>query len=126
MVHPAAQTYVRSAAAADGSAAATRDQMRRNRYQVADPDGYAFVPMSFETYGRMGKPAMQLLNTLVDVAAAGGSVDRDAFMRTALRELSIGLCRGNGVLYKRGVTVLARVTGTSFLAGLPAATAEVH
>ena len=67
-----------------------------------------------------------MLNTLADVAATGGTVDRDAFMRTALRELSIGLCRGNGVLYKRSVTVLARVTGTSFLAGLPAATAEVH
>ena len=101
-------------------------EAKRNRYQNDDPNGYAFVPLSVETYGRMGKPAMEFLNTLATIASTEGSVDKDLFMTNALKELSIGLCRGNGVMYRRGVTALARVTGTALMMGLPVATAEVH
>ena len=125
VVHPAASTYLRLAQT-DGGAAAHRDQAKRNRYQNDDPNGYAFVPLSVETYGRMGKPAMEFLNTLATIASTEGSVDKDLFMTNALKELSIGLCRGNGVMYRRGVTALARVTGTALMTGLPVATAEVH
>lgn len=53
------------------------------------------MPLSTKSYGRLGKPAMGLLNTLAATAAAIGVVN-DTFV--AVRELSIGLCRRNGGL----------------------------
>jgi hypothetical protein len=125
VVHPCAPTYVH-AARVEGGAAAVRDQAKRARYQTADPNGYAFVPLSHETYGRMGKPAMKLLNSLALEASGDGEVAKDGFVVNALRELSVSLCRGNAVLYRRGLGVLARVTGNSFRAGLTVPTADVH
>ena len=79
---------------------------------------YAFVPLSTETFGRLGKPAMALLNKLAECASASGVVLKDGFVVNALRELSVGLCRGNCVLYKRSQYALARVSGTfAFRAG---------
>ena len=124
IVHPAADTYVRAAANAAGSAAAVRDQAKRARYETDDPHGYAFIPLSMETYGRMGKPAMELLNKLAETAADGG-VNKDSFVTNALRVLSIGLCRGNAVLYKRSLPVMARVRGTSFRSGMLVPTGEI-
>ena len=43
----------------------------------------------------------------------------------ALRELSVGLCRGNCVLYKRSLFALARVSGTAFRAGADIPTSEI-
>ena len=60
----------------------------------------AFIPLSTESYGRLGMPAMGLLNTLAATAAASGVV-KDMFVFNALRQLSIGLCRGSGALYCR-------------------------
>lgn len=126
VVHPAASTYVLGASRTDGSAAAARDRLKRDRYQTADPTGYAFTPISVESFGRLGKPAMELLSTLASIAAAGGSVDRDMFMTNALRELSIGLCRGTGFMCRCGVSHLAKVTGDAFMPGLTVPTAEIY
>ena len=125
VIHPAAASYVRAAARSAGSAAATRDARKRALYRTADPNGYAFTPLSVETYGRLGEPAMELLNALAGVAAAGGTVFKAGFVTNALRELSITLCRGNGALYRAGLGVFARVTGHAFHAGLPNPTAEI-
>jgi hypothetical protein len=125
IIHPAASTYVRQAAGTDGAAAATRDQAKRARYQLANPDGYDFTPFSVETFGRIGKPAMVLINDLATAASASGSLHKDDFVTNALRDLSIALCRGNGVMYKRSMTTLARVSGTCLRAGLDIPTADI-
>ena len=85
---------------------------------------HAFVPLSTKTFGRLGKPAMALLNKLAECASASGVVFKD-FVVNALRELSVGLCRGNCVLYKRSLYALARVSGTAFRAGADIPTSEI-
>jgi hypothetical protein len=125
VVHPAASTYVAGAAQTDGSAAAARDQLKRARYQTDDPAAYAFTPLSVETYGRLGKPAMQFLNTLAHSATNAGVRTKGDFVTNALRELSIGLCRGNAILYSRSLYVLARVSGFAFRAGMEVPMADV-
>jgi len=124
VIHPAAATYLQAARTA-GGAAAVRDQAKRAHYQSADPNGYAFTPLSTETFGRLGKPAMELLNSLATEATAGGVVCKDGFVTNALRELSVSLCRGNGVLHRRCLGHLARVSGHAFRAGMPFPTADV-
>ena len=60
---------------------------------------------------------MALLNKVAVCASASGVVFKDGFVVNALREPSVGLCRGNFVLYKRSLFALARVSGTAFRAG---------
>ena len=52
------------------------------------------MPLSTEKYGRLGKPAMDVLNTLADTADASGAVVKGDSVRNTLRELSVGLCKG--------------------------------
>ena len=75
--------------------------------------------------GRLGKPAMALLNKVAECASASGVVFKDGFVVNALRELSVGLCRGNWVLYKRSLCALALVSGTAFRAGADIPTSEI-
>ena len=67
---------------------------------------------------------MELLNTLAETAVDGGVV-KESSLTTALRELSVGLCRGNAVLYKRSLTVLARVSGNAFQEGMLMPSGEI-
>jgi hypothetical protein len=64
--------------------------------------GCGSSPVSVETYGPQGKPAIDLLLGPGDEAAGAdgpGAVSKPAFVRSVLRELSVGLCRGNCVTY---------------------------
>ena len=70
VVYPAASTYVNAAARAEGSAAAVRDNAKRAQYENSDPSGYAFVPLSTETFSRLGKP-VTLLNKLAECCFQG-------------------------------------------------------
>jgi hypothetical protein len=115
-IHPAATTYVRDAQTA-GGAAARRDREKEARYRSADPTGYKFVPVSVETYGRLGKPALQLLTSLASAAAANGVVERDRFVENAMRQLSITLRRGNGAMFSRCLGQTAKAAGACFRAG---------
>jgi hypothetical protein len=74
-----------------GGAAAAREASKRARYETGDPNGYAFVPLVVESYGRMGKAAMGLLNTLAATAVAGGARKKSTFVTNALRQLQIQL-----------------------------------
>ena len=68
---------------------------------------------------------MALLNTLAECASASGVVFKDGFVVNALRELSIGLCMGNCVLYKRSLYALAHVSGTAFRASADIPTSKI-
>ena len=65
------------------------------------------------------------LNKLAACASASGVVFKDGYVVNALRELSVGLSRGNCVLYKRSLFALARVSGTAFRAGADIPTFEI-
>ena len=68
---------------------------------------------------------MQLLNTLGESAAEGGA-DKSIFVANALRHLSIALCRGNAVVYKRSLTVMARLSGEQFLGGMLVPSSDIQ
>ena len=76
----------------------------------SDPLGSSFVLLSAGTFGRPDKPDVALLNEQAEFAWVGGGVVKDGFVVNTLRELSVWLCRGNYVLYKRRVHALARAT----------------
>jgi hypothetical protein len=78
-----------------------------------------------ETYGRPGRPAMTMLNALADVAAANGGVPKAAFVRGALRELAVALCRGNALKYRVSMCQLARTAGRGYRPGLLVPTVDV-
>jgi hypothetical protein len=77
-----------------------------------------------ESYGRLGQPAMKLLHALGDEAAGPGGVQRASFVAGALRELSVGLCRGNFFMYRSCLGMLAKSSGTGFWAGMRVPTDE--
>jgi hypothetical protein len=86
-----------------------------------------FVPMSVESFGRLGAPALTLLGDLADqaVQAGGPGLSRAAFILGALRELSVALCRGNASLCRSGAYVATRAAGRAPMRGLARPSAEV-
>jgi hypothetical protein len=120
VIHPLSLNIISRSATTARAAASHRDQRKRTAYARVEPHGYGFVPLSVVTYGRLGQPAMKLLHSLGDEAAGPGGVTRASFVNVALRELSVGLCRGNFFAYRASVGMLARSSGTSFRASFQA------
>ena len=119
IIHPAATTYLDKAAATTGAAAALRDAHKVDKYRDSPLGGACdFVPLSVETYGRMGAPAMELLGQLADLAAESRRVVKAVWMRSALQKLSVALVRGNAWQFKAGLAVAVRVTGKVVQTGL--------
>ena len=92
----------------------------------SDTLGYAFVPLSLETFCGLSKPAMALFKELAENPHASGVVFKEGFVVNTLRELSVGLCRGNCVLYNRSLQALARVSGIAVHAGADIPTSEMN
>jgi hypothetical protein len=74
ITHPLAINTLAAAATTAGAATARRDQQKRATYSRVQPNGYPFVPFSFESYGRIDQPAMKILHALGDEAAGPGGV----------------------------------------------------
>jgi hypothetical protein len=89
--------------------------------------GLPFVPLSVESFGRLGAPALSLPHSLVDHAKQAGDpgLSRDAFISEALRELGVALCRSDASLGRPGLYALARVSSRAPLRGLSCPSAEV-
>jgi hypothetical protein len=115
ITHPLAINTL--AATAAGEAAARGDQQKRATYSRVKPNGYPFVHFSVASYGRIGQPTMKLLHALRDEAAGPGGVTRASFVAGALREISVGLCRGNFFMYRACLGMFAKFSGTGFWAG---------
>jgi hypothetical protein len=111
---------------APGFAAAARDASKRRAYRQVS-SALPFVPMSVESFGRLGAPALTLLGDLADqaVQAGGPGLSRAAFISGALRELSVALCRGNASLCRSGAYVATRAAGRAPMRGLAQPSAEV-
>jgi hypothetical protein len=124
VIHPLSINSLSTAAALPGAAAARRDHQKRTAYAGVEPNGYAFVPFSVESYGRIGQPAMKLLHQLRDKAASPGGITRASFVAGTLRELSVGLCRGTFVMYRASGGMFVQVDGRGFGAGLAVPTDE--
>ena len=88
------------------------------RSMGVDAGQYDFVPFAVESYGRLGANASSLLKELGEVAAARGNISKTAFVRSAYREVSCALQRGNGMMYARSLFNVARASGRQFMPGL--------
>jgi hypothetical protein len=74
-------------------------------YGQLEPNGYPFYPFAVESYACLGKDGIDLLGRLgKDAEEAGRGVSKSGFLASAIRELSVGLCRGNYYMY-RGVVL---------------------
>jgi hypothetical protein len=124
ITRPLAINTLAAAATTAGAAATRREQQKRATYSRVEPNGYPFVPFSVESYGRIGQPAMKLLHALGDEAAGPVGVTRASFVAGALREISIGLCRGNFFMYRVRLGMFAESSGTGFQAGMRVPTDE--
>ena len=125
VICPSARTYVRNASLRDGSAAAVRDQQKTRKYASGGGAPSAFVPISVESHGRMGKPAMDLLGTIAEAANLPEKNGSATFVGNALRELSVALCVGNALCFRAGLKILARCSGSHFVAGDDRPSADV-
>ena len=76
VIHPGADTYVSAAATTAGAAAKDRDDKKHQKYNRAGSAVYRMVPLSHESYGRLGQPAIQLLNELAILASSSGAVGK--------------------------------------------------
>jgi len=124
VIHPGADTYVSAAATTAGAAAKDRDDKKHQKYNRAGSAVYRMVPLSHESYGRLGQPASQLLNELAILASSSGAVGKAQFVESALRELSVTLCRGNHRIVAAYAALNARMTGRALIPGLPVPTAD--
>jgi hypothetical protein len=86
VVHPAADSFVhRAAHSRCGSILAGRLQVLQVRWRWT---GGSFTLLSMESFGRLGRPAMQLLQTVAAASSAtAGSDVTTSFVTGALRSL---------------------------------------
>ena len=101
----------------NGHAAADRDAYKTRKYASNNMGSDNFIPLSHETYGRLGKPAMQLLNTLADVVEAEGRSTKAAFLDGAYAELSVALQFGNQKVFTQYQANFARIDGRHVMHG---------
>jgi hypothetical protein len=128
IIHPGAATYRAAAAQTDGSAAARRDVEKTSHYRRYGAGCYHVVPLTVETYGRLGKPLMKLITDVGASAAQQGddTFTRDQFITGVLRELSVCLCRRNANIECAVSGCFVRVSGGAYMPGLVQPTADVE
>jgi hypothetical protein len=54
VIHPGTSSFRRAAAHSAGAAAAHRNEQKRHHYRRQGSTGYLFVPLTLETYSRLG------------------------------------------------------------------------
>jgi hypothetical protein len=124
--HPAAASFAVGAERTPGFAAAARDASKRRAYRQVS-SALPFVPISVESFERLGAPALTLLGDLANQALQAGrpGLSRAAFISGALRELRVTLCRCNASLCRSGAYVATRAAGGTPMRGLAWPSAEV-
>jgi len=118
VTHPAAPSYYDAASQSNGSAAENAAKRKKREFQrFADGAQYDFVPFAVESFGRLGEDARRFLSDFGNTAAQRGCVSKSGFIKTAHRELSCTLQRGNGMMYARSTWETARASGCQFQPG---------
>jgi hypothetical protein len=72
IAHPVGVANLVDAGLTNGTAVAWQDKERRRAYDRLEPYRSPFIPLSVETYGRLGKPAFSFLSQLVVGAEEAG------------------------------------------------------
>ena len=57
-------------------AARVAEESKRRSHAAGGTRGYRFVPFTIETYGRLGRAAVEVLGEWADDAAGSGAFDR--------------------------------------------------
>ena len=118
VTHPASASYVRNASHTPGAAALRAEQMKRRNFgALGAGDGFDFIPLAVESFGRLGLEASRFLSDLGDIASASGAASKAVFVRSVRQELSCALCRGNGRMYNRFMFCYAQTAGRQFMPG---------
>jgi len=117
VTHPASQEYRDAACRRPGAAAERRDTKKMNDHAKDGTSGYSFIPFSIESYGRLGKPAEQLLKEVAEKASSTGMCDRNDFLQWSYREISVRLIKGNARIFQVFCQVLSRGVGKDFVLG---------
>ena len=124
VIHPGADNFVSAAAATSGAAAKIRDDQKDREYNREGSGVYRMVPMSHESYGRMGQPASQLLNEIAILASSSGAVVKAQFVKSSQQELSASLSRGNHRIVAAYAALNVRMSGRALIPGLPVPAAD--
>jgi hypothetical protein len=117
VTHPPDVALRAASAATDGAAAAHRNAEKCRAYNLLAPNRHIRVPFSVETYGRLGRPTVAFLGTLGAEGVAAGNVSLSGFVGAAIRELSVGLCKGNYLMHRASLDVLAGIAGRGLRTG---------
>ena len=123
VVAPAsAKSYAAGAGNTTGWTAARAERTKRTRFRNDVPDHHAafrFVPFAVETCGNMGKEAVTFVKRLGDIAAESGRIPKGAFVRWAMKLLSVTVQQGNinAEMYLRSGLVNSREQGLRYDAG---------
>ena len=116
--HPAAASYVQRASKETGATALQAEQTKHRSFeQRVGGGGYDFVPVSIESYGRLGRETARLLSKIGDVAATRGRVPKAVFVRAAHQRISCALARGNAEVYFHAGNLLVKQAGQAYLPG---------
>ena len=77
------------------------------------------MPFAVETCGYMGTKAVKFVNRLGDIAAESGRIPKGAFVRWAMKLLSVTVQRGNAEMYvdRRSGLIISREQGLRYDAG---------
>jgi hypothetical protein len=116
VTHPASYS-MRSRASKEPGAAARVAEENKRRVHGANTSGHTFVPFAIESYGRLGRAAVQLLNDWADAVACDVFFDRASYLVWMKRELSVALIKGNARMFRRYVGMLTQGVGQRFVAG---------
>jgi hypothetical protein len=99
-IHPGARKFRRAAANTAGAAVAYVNEQKRRQHRRQGPTRYLFVPLTLETYGRLGKPLMRLLGDVGQLAPDRGQglFTKQELVRGAARteRLPLPIQRGAG------------------------------
>ncbi len=118
VTHPARQDRLGQASQRAGYAAREAEKEKVGEFRkFGDAGQYEFVPFALESYGRLGASAQSFLKELGEVAARRGNISKSAFVRSAYKEVSCALQRGNADMYARSMWNIARASGRHFMPG---------
>ena len=120
MTHPLAASAVAAAACiwTTGATAEAEDALKRDKYSRNGTGACRFVPLSYETYGRVGPEAFAHLNEIAEYAIGIGSVSKKLFIENAMRDLSTTPCRGVARQVIASMPLQAWMDGRAVLPGL--------
>ena len=125
VTHPLAASNIAAAAKTDGAAATAADARKRDKYGRTGTGACSFVPLSHETFGRVGPAAFAFLARVAKVAAGTGAAGQRLFLENAMRDISTTLCRAVARQVCAAAPVQARFAGKAVLVGLEVPTDDL-